>query len=134
ALLHLKNALGYGETIAAIFQQLQPSSPRFNFKVEYPYVNNTPFSLDMQFDLYKKDTLFNRVTFDFGVKYLLNHRDYIRLGYINNANRIISPDLKYIIANKHLPNNVDVKNNGAIVSFNLDRTDYTLNPKRGPFL
>jgi outer membrane protein assembly factor BamA len=134
ALLNLKNALGYGETIAAVFQQLQPGSPRFNFKVEYPYIYNTPFSMDVNFDLYKKDTLFNRVTIDIGLKYLLNHRDYVRIAYVNNANRVIAPDINFVKANKRLPNSIDVTNGGLNLGFNLDNTDYALNPRRGYYV
>src|SRR5690606_19450604 len=112
ALISLKNALGYGEHIAATFQNLQQRSPRFHAEAGLSYIAGTPFGVDGVFDLFKSDTFFLRITFDGGVRYLLNSRDYIRMSYINITNRVITPDIAYVATHKALPENIDVRTNG----------------------
>src|SRR5690606_26709455 len=51
--LALQNALGYGETLNAQYENLQYKSPRFSFQVIAPYLGGTPFGLEGNFDLYK---------------------------------------------------------------------------------
>ncbi len=131
ALINLKNALGYGEHISATFQNLQQRSPRFHAEAGLSYIAGTPFGIDGIFDLFKRDTFFLRITFDGGLRYLLNSRDYIRLSYISTSNRIITPDLPYVATNKRLPENIDVKTNGAGLGLVMNKTDYALNPKKG---
>lgn len=130
-LLGLKNALGYGETIAATYQNLQYKSPRFHLEGGLPYLLGTPVGFDGSFDLFKKDTTFLRTTFDVGFKYQLNASDFFKVGYQAYSNHLINADTNYVINNKKLPDNVDVSTKGAVATFNIDHTDYRLNPRKG---
>jgi hypothetical protein len=130
-LLGLKNALGYGETIAGTYQNLQYKSPRFHFEVGLPYLFGTPIGFDGSFDLFKKDTTFYRTTFEGGLKYQFNASDFFKIGYQAYSNHLITADTNYVIANKKLPDNMDISTNGAIATFNVDHTDYRLNPQKG---
>jgi outer membrane protein assembly factor BamA len=87
-LLGLKNVLGYGESIAATYQSLQYKSPRFHAEVAVPYLFGTPFGVEGSFDLFKRDSLFVRVTFDAGIKYQLNATDYFKVSYQAFSNRL----------------------------------------------
>lgn len=130
-LLGLKNALGYGETIAATLQNLQYKSPRFHADVTVPYLLGTPFGVEGSFDLFKRDSAFVRISFDGGLKYQLNAADYVKVSYQTYSNRIVTADVKYVLLNKRLPENLDISTNGAGVAFYMDRTDYKLNPHKG---
>jgi len=130
-LLALKNVLGYGESIAATYQNLQYKSPRFHADAGVPYLLGTPFGLEGSFDLFKRDTTFRRTSFDIGIRYQFNATDYIKVGYQTFSNRLITADTNYVRLNKKLPENLDVTTKGAIVEFNMDRTDYRLNPSKG---
>ncbi|KAA5536772.1 BamA/TamA family outer membrane protein [Taibaiella lutea] len=130
-LLGLKNALGYGETIAATYQNLQYKSPRFHLETGIPYLIGTPVGFDGSFDLFKKDTTFYRTTFDLGFKYQLNASDFFKLAYQAYSNHLINADTDYVIENKKLPDNLDISTKGAVFTFNMDRTDYRLNPRKG---
>ncbi|MFT4062487.1 MAG: BamA/TamA family outer membrane protein [Edaphocola sp.] len=131
ALLSLKNALAMGEDISATYQNLQYKSPRFHISAGIPYLMGTNFGVEGYFDLFKKDTTFYRTTFDLGAKYLLNASDYVKISYQNYSNRLITADTLYVIENKALPDNVDVKTNGAVAEFYIDKTDYRLSPRSG---
>ncbi|MFA6060397.1 MAG: BamA/TamA family outer membrane protein [Taibaiella sp.] len=130
-LLGLKNVLGYGESIAATYQSLQYKSPRFHAELAVPYLFGTPFGAEGSFDLFKRDSLFVRVTFDVGIKYQLNATDYFKVLYQTYSNRLNYIDVNYVKANKKLPENLDISNKGALVEFYMDRTDYKLNPHKG---
>lgn len=130
-LLALKNALGYGESIAATYQNLQYKSPRFHAEAALPYLLGTPFGLEGSFDLFKRDTTFRRTSFDAGLRYQFNATDYIKVAYQVLSNRLITPDTNYVKNNRRLPENLDLSAKGALVAFYMDRTDYRLSPRRG---
>lgn len=127
----LKNALGYGESIALTYLNMQYKSPRFHIDLAVPYLFGTPFGVEGSFDLFKKDTTFVRVSFEGGLRYQLNATDYVKLSYQSFSNRIVSADVKYVQLNKRLPDNLDIGTRGAGIEFLMDRTDYKLNPRRG---
>lgn len=127
----LKNALGYGETIALTYLNMQYKSPRFHIDLAVPYLFGTPFGLEGSFDLFKKDTTFVRVSFEGGIRYQLNATDYVKLSYQSFSNRIVNADVRYVQLNKRLPDNLDIGTRGAGIEFLMDRTDYKLNPRKG---
>lgn len=130
-LLGLKNALGYGESIAATYQNLQYKSPRFHADAAIPYLLGTPFGLEGSFDLFKRDTTFRRTSFDAGIRYQFNATDYVKVAYQTFSNRLITADTNYVKLNRKLPENLDVSAKGAVVEFYMDRTDFRLNPRKG---
>lgn len=130
-LLSLKNALSYGESFSLTYQQLQYKSPRFLLNVDWPYVLGSDIGIDGDFELFKRDTTFYRTTFNAGVRYLFNATDYARLFYNQNSNRVASPDLNYVKANKALPPDIDVASQGVGVEYLFSRTNYRLNPRKG---
>jgi outer membrane protein assembly factor BamA len=130
-LLGLRNVLGYGENISATYQNLQYKSPRFHADASVPYLFGTPFGVEGSFDLFKRDTSFVRVSFDAGVKYLINATDYFKVSYQSYSNRLNYVDTNYVKANKRLPENLDIASRGALVEFYMDRTDYRLSPRKG---
>lgn len=127
----LKNALGYGESIALTYLNMQYKSPRFHIDLAVPYLFGTPFGLEGSFDLFKKDTTFVRVSFEGGIRYQLNATDYVKLSYQSFSNRIVNADVRYVQLNKRLPDNLDIGTRGAGIEFLMDRTDYKLNPRKG---
>jgi outer membrane protein assembly factor BamA len=130
-LLGLKNALGHGETIAATYQNLQYKSPRFHLEAGMPYLFGTQIGVDGSFDLFKKDTTFYRTTFEGGLRYQFNASDFLKIGYQAYSNHLITADTNYVIANKKLPDNMDLSTRGAVATFSMDRTDYKLSPRKG---
>lgn len=131
ALFAFQNILGRGESISLSYQNLQYKSPRLRLDMTYPYLLNTPFGIDVQFDLFKKDTTFRRTSLQAGLRYQLTSTDYLRVFYTNQGNRLITVDTSFVKSNRRLPDNIDVSANGAGVEVGLNRTDYRLNPRRG---
>ena len=125
------NLLGLGERIFANFENLRPESPRVNLKLAYPYILNLPFGFDGSFDLYKRDSAYLETHLNLGAQYLLGGNDYIKLFWNQyNSNNLIINALQ-VIANKKLPNTLDVATNTVGLEFSKQRLDYRFNPRRG---
>lgn len=131
ALLDLNNSFGYGERIMASFQNLQKASPKLILGTQIPYILGLPIAAEANFDLYRRDTLFTRINFDGGVKYLINSKDYLKLSYIDASYRVNYVDLAFVQREKRLPNIVDTRSRGLGITLFLDKTDYNLAPKKG---
>src|SRR5690606_28471095 len=119
------------EIINLSYQNLQYKSPRLKADVVYPYLFNSPFGVDVHFDLFKKDTTFRRTSLQAGIRYQLSSTDYVRVFYHNQSNRLITVDTTFVKANKRLPDNIDVAANGGGIEIGLNRTDYRINPRKG---
>jgi outer membrane protein assembly factor BamA len=131
ALFAFQNILGHGESITLSYQNLQYKSPRLKSALIYPYLFNTRFGVDGQFELYKKDTTFRRTSLQLGLRYQMSATDFVRVYYENQSNRLITVDTSFVKLNKRLPDNIDVAANGGGFELSLNRTDYRLNPRKG---
>lgn len=130
----LQNLLGNGESISASYQNLQARSPRLKADVVVPYLLHSPIGADAHFDLFRNDLQFRKVNFQMGMRYTFNTNDVIRFYFQTMSNRIINIDTPSIIAQKKLPDNIDVRTQGIGIEINLNRTDYKLNPHKGWYL
>jgi outer membrane protein assembly factor BamA len=131
AQLRLQNILAAGESINLSYQNLQYKSPRLKVDGVYPYLFDSPVGVDVDFDLFKKDTAFRRTSLQVGLRYALSATDYFRVFYQVRSNRLITVDTAYVRSRKALPEDVDVTAGGAGAEVLLNRTDYRLSPRRG---
>ncbi|HUR66232.1 MAG TPA: POTRA domain-containing protein [Chitinophagaceae bacterium] len=129
----LKNSLGSGETIGLNWQQLQVRSPRLNLLFNYPYLFHSPFGFDFAFDILRKDSSFVNINLQVGAQYTLNanqagkffiqrFQTIVSSGGINNAQ---------VIQSRRLPDLGDVSSFNIGVDYELNNTDYRLNPRKG---
>ena len=126
-----QNILGRGERLYANFENVRPQSPRFNVKMTYPYILNTPFAFDGAFDLYKKDTSYIETHIKAGGQYLLRGSNYIKLYWQNYKAHNLIINSKQIINSKILPSTLDITTNMVGVEFSTQTLDYRFNPRRG---
>ncbi len=131
--LDLKNALNNGETILFKWQQLQPKSPRLNLGYQQPYIFNSAFGIDFLFDLFKKDSTFLQVNAQLGLQYLLsaNQAGKIFVQWQNSFLLGTGVDTNLVKATKKLPPNIDVSAVNVGLEYELNKTDYRLNPRTG---
>jgi len=131
--LDLKNALNNGETILFKWQQLQPKSPRLNLGYQQPYIFNSSFGVDFLFDLFKEDSTFLQVNAQLGIQYLLsaNQAGKIFVQWQNSFLLGTGVDTNLVKATKKLPPNIDVSAVNAGLEYELNKTDYRLNPRKG---
>jgi outer membrane protein assembly factor BamA len=131
ALFAFQNILSMGEAINVTYQNLQYKSPRLKAGTMLPYLLNSPFGVDANFDYFRKDTAFRRTSFQLGLRYQLNATDFVRVFYQSQSNRLITIDTAFVKNTRTLPENVDVSGNGAGFEVVLNRTDYRPNPLKG---
>lgn len=123
--LRLRNALKRGEAIDLNWRSLADATQDLKLHANLPYAFSTPFGIDAQLKLFKRDTTFLEVASRAGLDYLLNRGD--RVGVFINSK---SSDRlgQNVVAIAGL---ADVR----ILSYGLgmqrERFDYRYNPRRG---
>jgi outer membrane protein assembly factor BamA len=129
--LNLKNALGAGETIGLNFQALQVQSQRLNILYQHPYIFNSPFGLDFNFDMFRKDSSFLNVNLQLGAQYVLSSTQTGKL-FLQKFQTIVNGiDKNFILQNYRLPDAADVSTANAGINYEFNNTNYRLNPKKG---
>ncbi|MFT3749245.1 MAG: hypothetical protein QM768_13050 [Agriterribacter sp.] len=131
--INLKNALGAGETIGVNWQQIQVKSPRLHLLYEHPYLFNTPFGINFNFDLLKKDSSFLNLNTKFGIQYISTGRQSASV-FLQNATTNVLPsgiDTAQIRVTKTLPAYIDASTTNLGLQYIFNNTDYKFNPRRG---
>ena len=127
----LQNQFGAGERIYARFEQLRPLTQELNIQFNYPYILNTPFGTDLNFELYRRDTNYITIIYDLGIQYLLEGGNYIKAFWNNTQTNLLSVDTSKIISQQQLPDTLDVRYSSFGVEYNWNQLDYRLNPRKG---
>ena len=129
----LRNSLGAGETIGLNWQQLQVKSPRLNIIYQHPYLFQSAVGLDFSFDMFRKDSSFVNVNLQLGAQYVLNKNQSGKL-FIQRFQTIVSEggiDSAYVVNFRRLPDLGDVSSFNVGIDYELNSTDYRLNPRKG---
>jgi hemolysin activation/secretion protein len=127
--LKLQNGLGRGELIDLNWRRLQTQTQDLKVRLVYPFILRTPFGVDYNFKLYKKDTTFLDINQNIGVQYLLIGGNYLKLFYNNKTSSLLST--KGLEFATTLPSYADVSSNMYGVGIRFEKLDYRLNPRRG---
>lgn len=129
----LRNSLGAGETIGLNWQQIQVKSPHLNFIYQHPFIFKSNVGLDFSFDMFKKDSSFLNVNFQLGALYALNTTQSARL-FVQRFQTIVSSgglNTPAVIQTRTLPDAGDVSWLNIGLDYELNTTDYRLNPRSG---
>ena len=131
--LDLKNMFGGAEEILVKWQQLQPKSPRLNLGFTQPYIFNSPFGLNLLFDLFKKDSNFLQLNAQAGIQYYLSANQFGKLFLQWQNNTLLSGALDTVMIKnqKILPPNIDVSAVNVGINYDLLATNYRFNPRSG---
>ncbi|MDB5222954.1 MAG: hypothetical protein JWN83_1621 [Chitinophagaceae bacterium] len=131
--LNLKNALGAGESILLNWQQLQKQSPRLNLGYQHPYIFNSPFGIDLTFDLLKRDSSYLQLNSQAGLLYILSANQSGKIFLQNQRTYLLSGgfDTNQIKITKRLPANIDVNANSIGINYEWINTNYLYNPREG---
>jgi outer membrane protein assembly factor BamA len=127
----LRNALGVGETIGLIWQQLQQRSPRLNILYEQPFLFHSPVGLTFNFDMYKQDSNYLNINMKLGGVYKVGLNQAASLFLLNRQTIVNGINAAAIIQTKRLPLEADVSSLNLGFSYDYNNTDYRLNPRKG---
>lgn len=129
--LQMQNALGSGETLGLIWQQIQPKSPRLHLQLTRPYVFNSPFGFDFLFDLYKKDSSFLNINGQIGLLYMSSPNKTGKVILQTRRTNVLQTDTFSIKTTRQLPDVGDVSSVSLGFDYDVANTDYKFNPRRG---
>ncbi len=127
----LKNALAAGETIGLNWQQLQVKSPRLNLLYQHPFIFNSPFGVDFNFDMFRKDSTFLNVNFQLGARYALSNTQQGKV-FVQKFQTIVNGiNIPLLLQTRRLPQEADVSLWNVGVDYELNSTNYRFNPVKG---
>jgi len=127
--LKLQNALGRGEVMELNWKQLPVKSQDLKLHFLYPFLLNTPFGLDANLALFKKDTTYVDVTKNIGVQYQLTGNNYIK-AFVNSKESTLEATSGFQFVTV-LPDYADVSSIAYGLGFHYEKLDYRLNPRNG---
>ncbi|MCE9537757.1 MAG: BamA/TamA family outer membrane protein [Bacteroidetes bacterium] len=127
--LKLQNGIGRGELIDLNWRRLQTQTQDLKLRLVYPFVLRSPFGVDYNFKLYKKDTTFLDINQNIGLQYIFTGGNYFKIFYNNKTSTLLST--KGLEYSTTLPPNADIQNNMYGIGLKYERLDYRLNPRKG---
>jgi outer membrane protein assembly factor BamA len=129
--IHLVSPFGAGEDLYLQWQKLQPKTQTLQVKVSYPYLVGLPLGVNVNFQLYKKDTAYLQLDGDYGVQYQMVGNNYLKASYRQKISIILDPDTNYVLINRTLPPNLDLSTNEFALELYLQKLNYKFNPVSG---
>jgi len=127
----LLNKLGYGEYIFLNFERLRPEQQKLDIRFNYPYLLDSPFAIDLSFEIFRNALDYQTTKSDLGVQYLINSSDYIKVAWNFESSKIVEVDSLAIVNARALPQDLSVTQSGLSVKAVISKLDYRYNPRRG---
>lgn len=128
--LQLVNAFNRGEKMSLKWQKLQESSQELAIDFGIPYLFNSPFGFDFNFELYKEDTTFLDLSSRFGINYIINAEENVHLFIENRRSSLLSKD-QFINNSNQFPPLADLRINQFGISYQIQKLNYRYNPQSG---
>lgn len=121
--LRLQNVLKRAELFELNWRSIQPGSPQLKTQASLPYLFRTPFGLDGQFQLIKRDSTFLELKSGVGVSYFLNAGNTLKAFYKNHQSNLLSAGNQSGFSN--------MVNNQYGLAIQHQQVDFLPNPRKG---
>lgn len=131
AKIDLQNPFGTGKEIYFSWEQLRPLTQRLDVHFLYPYLLNQPFGIDVDFDLYKRDTSYLDLNYNFGIQYHFEGRNYLEAFWEVAQTNVLFYNVDQIKASRELPGNLDTRHSLFGLEYHFEKLDYRFNPRKG---
>jgi outer membrane protein assembly factor BamA len=132
ATINLKNSFGNGESIGLDWQQVQQKSPRLDISFLQPYLFKSPFGINFDFNLFKKDSSYLNISAILGVQYAASATQTSTVFIQTMSSTLLNVDTQLVIATHHLPDSIaDVSSFSFGLNYEFNNTNYRFNPQRG---
>lgn len=125
--LKLLNLLKRGESLNLNWKSIQTQTQSLDAKVTYPFLFKTPFGIDGQFHLYKRDSSFLELKSTIGIQYFLKGGSYLKAFYQNSSSSILDGGKN----NPSFINLSSVSTNAYGLALFRRQLDYVPNPSKG---
>lgn len=127
--IRLLSSFGQGELFDLNWKQPQPKTQDLKVRLNYPFLFSTPFGIDLNLGLYKKDTSYLEVILGAGVQFLLKGGNYLKV-FVNDK----KSSLLFDQSNENLtvlPPFADIRITSYGLGYKSTKLDYRLNPRKG---
>lgn len=125
--LKLLNILKRGEQLNLNWRSIQDQTQSMQLKLNYPFLFKTPFGIDAQLQLYKKDSTFLEVKSILGIQYLMKSGAYLKAFYQQYSNNLLNGSKN----NESFQKLSNVSSSSYGISLNKRSLDYIPNPSKG---
>lgn len=125
--LKLLNTLKHGELINLNWRSIRPQTQSLQARLNYPFLFRSPFGVDGQFQLYKRDTTFLELRSTVGIQYFLRGGNYLKAFYQNFSSNTLSGSTN----NPEFSSLSSVRTNAYGLSLFRRQVDYVPNPSQG---
>jgi outer membrane protein assembly factor BamA len=129
--IELYNSFQRGEYLSVKYRSPGNTSQELKIKANYPYLLQLPFGLDTQFDLFRRDSSFADLAFNFAVSYLFKGVNQFSLFYERDQSNLLTLPLNAILSTGKLPDNLDFAYTQYGLKLHLEKLDYRFNPRSG---
>ncbi len=129
--IDMLNLFGSGEKFHLNYESLQPGTQQLELNLNYPFVFQLPFGIDLQFDLYKRDSTYIDVGYEIGLQYFTKRNNYVKFFTHHTGTDLLSVDTTRILETRRLPDFIDISTNLFGVEHHHENLDYRFNPRRG---
>jgi len=125
--LKLVNVLKRAEMIDLNWKSLQAQTQSLKAQLNVPNLFKSPFGIDGQFQLYKRDSSFLELKSTAGIQYALNNGSYLKAFYRNNSSSVLRGGKN----NPAFSKLGTVQTNAYGLALFKQNLDYLPNPSRG---
>jgi outer membrane protein assembly factor BamA len=125
--LKLQNTLKKGELAEFNWRSIQDQTQSMFGHVNYPFLFQSPFGIDGQFALYKRDSTFLETKFTLGIQYFLRGGNYLKIIYQKQNSSLLSGSS----LNPTFSNLGTVQASNYGLAFVQRQVDYIPNPSKG---
>ncbi len=127
--LKLNNSFNRGELFELNWRRLQASTQDLKTRFIFPFLFKTPFGIDANFKLYKKDSTYLEVNPNIGIQYHLSGENYFKV--FVNRKQLTLINTKGLAGLTTLPPYADITSSLYGISLKMEKLDYRLNPRKG---
>ncbi len=127
--LKLQNSLSRGEIIELNWKQFPVKSQDLKVHLLYPFLFSTPFGIDANLSILKKDTTYIDVVKNLGIQYAMTGSNYLKAFILDKQSDLQSTEgLENITT---LPPFADITTVSYGAMIHYEKLDYRLNPRNG---
>ncbi|OYU96298.1 MAG: hypothetical protein CFE21_07830 [Bacteroidetes bacterium B1(2017)] len=132
--LKLVNLIGSGKNLELAYRGFLNSSQDLQAKFLYPYFLNSKVAIEYAFKLLKFDTSWFELVNDIAFQYRFTGNNYVKFFYQNQLVNLLQVDTQFVLSNKKLPSNHDVRNDLYGLGLRRSTLNYFYNPSKGYLL
>ncbi|MFA7274800.1 MAG: hypothetical protein WC044_13100 [Crocinitomicaceae bacterium] len=125
--LKLQNVLKQGELLDFNWRNIQTQTQQLQTHINFPFLFKSPFGIDGQFKLYKRDSTFLDLKTKLAIQYYLSGGNFVSFYYERNSSSLLGG----AALNTSFTNLANVQTNNYGVAISRRKVDYLPNPTRG---